>query len=147
MEKKVKGYAFVDRNGKKVTRESHNAKYFGEAYAFFKCDASRDKIQTELPTVCRLARTDSDLELSLAETRKHEPVSERESWLVGEAKKRDMNYMLKAKYLGRDNAAAANEVANVINGLYSDKTIFENSGAFMREVVYTGEDCQYVFKD
>ena len=39
----------------------------GKAYGFFNCKASKEKIEAELPTIRKLVKTPSKLELSLIE--------------------------------------------------------------------------------
>lgn len=75
----------------------------GKAYGFFDCNASKDAIEAELPTIRELVLTPSRLELSLIEG---VDALKGESTLIAlalEAKESGIRYVLEAAYPGATN--------------------------------------------
>ena len=62
--REIKPYAFIDRQGNKITRAYHMARQAGTAYGFFNCRASKQEIEAELPTLRSLAQTPNQLGIS-----------------------------------------------------------------------------------
>ncbi len=63
----------------------------GKAYGFFYCNASKQKIETELPTIRKMVRTPSQLELSLIQGMDNIRGNERLTALAQEAKQDGIN--------------------------------------------------------
>jgi len=95
----------------------------GRAYGFFYCDASKQEIETELPTIRELVKTPSQLELSLIEGMDHIKGDERLTALAQEAKQDGINYVLQATYPGGTNRDTADEVASILNQAYQSPSL------------------------
>ena len=149
MKKEIKPYAFIDREGNKVTRESYMAKMakkVGRAYGFFYCDVSKQEIETELPTIRELVKTPSQLELSLIEGMNNLKGDKRLTALAQELAEQDgINYVLKATYPSGTNRDTADEVASIINQAYQSP-LYETNAPFKGAVVYE-EKGDYFFRD
>lgn len=145
MEKEIKSYAFIDKKGNKVTRESHMAKQIGKAYGFFYCDASKQEIETELHTIRELVRTPSQLELSLIEGMDNIEGDKRLTALAQEAKQDGINYMLQATYPNGTNKDTADEVAGILNQAYQSP-LYKTKEPFKGAIVYE-EKSEYIFRD
>lgn len=117
----------------------------GRAYGFFGCDASRRKIEAELPKIRRLVKTPSQLEFSLAESA-GSLGDERLDNIAQGAERDGSNYTLQAAYSdgsseGAANEGAANEVSDVLNqlslldpyndGFYGDRIVYEQNGQYV----------------
>lgn len=88
-----------------------------KAYGFFYCNASKQEIETELPTIRKMVGTPSQLELSLIEGMDNIKGSKRLIALAQEAKQNGINYMLLATYPSGTSRDIADEVASILNGL------------------------------
>lgn len=138
----------------------------GKAYGFFDCNASKEEIETELPAIRKIARIPLSLELSLMEVenlernRKVDPdllqfIRENEIYATFPSKYRDqmktakpikmtdLKYVIAAAYPNEINEEAANELGDVINGVY---TIYGNGEPFNVAVVCK-IDGEYLFKN
>jgi hypothetical protein len=117
----------------------------GKAYGFFYCNASKQEIKTELPTIRELVKTPSQLELSLTEGMDNLKGDKRLIALAQEAKQDGINYMLQATYPNRTNKDTADEVASILNQAYQSP-LYEANAPFKGAVVYE-EKGDYVFRD
>lgn len=115
----------------------------GRAYGFFYCDASKQEIETELPTICELVRTPSQLELSLIEGMDNVKGDKRLTALAQEAEQDGINYMLQATYPNGTNRDTADEVASILNQAYQSP-LYEANAPFKGAIVYE-EKGEYVF--
>jgi len=145
MKKEIKPCASIDRKGNKVTRESHMAKKVGKEYGFFYCNASKQEIETELPTIREMVRTPSQLELSLIESMDNMGGDERLTALAQEAKQDGINYILQAIYPNGTNRGTADEVASILNQAYQSP-LYKAKEPFKGAIVYE-ENGEYVFRD
>ena len=145
MKKEVKPYALIDRKGNKITKESHMAKTVGKAYGFFYCDASKQEIETLLPTICEMAQTPSQLELSLIEGMDNITGDKSLTDLAQEAKQSGINYMLQATYPHGTNEDTADEVATILNQAYQSP-LYKAEDRFNGAIVYE-KDGKYVFSE
>lgn len=161
--------SFVDRQGKLVhpTKEEFNSKRknYGEAYGFFKCNASNEEIKEYMPTILELAQTPSELELSLIEG--IDKVDSSLTHLVSklgkesqsstvelanllnkfgdEIKKLGINYVFQAKYPHATNVQTANELADILNQTYNSP-LYKTREKFFGEIIYKDKG-RYVFRD
>ena len=138
----------------------------GKAYAFFDCNASKGEIEAELPIIRSLSRTPSKLELSLKEVKNLGKNREVDSDLlkyVGEKeiyptfpsrfkdlmetakpiKMTDLKYMIEAKYPDGTNEDTANELGDVMSGIYAE---YGNDEPFNVAVV-AKIDGEFLFKE
>ena len=117
----------------------------GRAYGFFYCNASKQEIETELPTIRELIGTPSQLELSLIEGMNNLEGDERLTALAQEAKQDGINYMLQATYPNGTNKGTANEVASILNQAYQSP-LYQTNEPFKGAIVYE-EKGKYLFRD
>lgn len=117
----------------------------GRAYGFFYCNASKQEIETELPTIRELVRIPSQLELSLTEGMDNLKGDKRLTALAQEAKQDGINYVLQATHPNGTNKDTANEVASILNQAYQSP-LYQAKGPFRGAVVYK-EKGRYVFRD
>ena len=123
----------------------------GRAYGFFDCNASKQEIETELPTIRELVKTPSQLELSLIEGMDNIKGNKRLTALAQEAKQDGINYMLQATYPNGTNRDTADEVASVLNQayqspLYKAKEPFKGAIVYEKRPWYSFKR-RYVFRD
>jgi len=113
----------------------------GEAYAFFNCSASKEKIERELPRVREASRCPSELELSLKEVNKldgdrntdpklmeflrtneiYSTYPSKHRGLMAKAKPtrmRDLKYAVRARYPNKTNEETAQVLGDVMNEVY-----------------------------
>ena len=124
---------------------NENESSVGRAYGFFYCNASKQEIETELPTIREMVRTPSQLELSLIEGMDNIRGDKRLTSLAQEAKQSGLNYMLQATYPNGTHKDAADEVACILNQIYQSP-LYEAKEPFNGAIVYE-EDGEYVFRD
>ena len=117
----------------------------GKAYGFFYCNASKQEIETELPTIRELVRTPSQLELSLVEGMDNIKGDKRLIALAQEAKRDGINYMLQTTYPNGTNKDTADEVAGILNQTYQSP-LYKAKEPFRGAIVYE-ENGEYVFRD
>jgi hypothetical protein len=117
----------------------------GRAYGFFYCNASKQEIETELPTIRDLVRTPSHLELSLIEGMDNLKGDQRLTTLAQEAKQDRINYVLEATYPGGNNKNTADEVAAILNQAYQSP-LYKAKEPFKGAIVYE-ENGEYIFRD
>ena len=132
MQKEIKPYAFIDREGNKVTIESHLAKQVGNAYGFFNCKASKTEIEAELPMIRDFSQTPSVLELSLTEDIKGDPIL---TAIARVAKKAGIKYVIEATYPSATNKATADELATILDQTYQSP-LYQEGEQFRGEIVY-----------
>ena len=118
-----------------------NGRDFGEAYAFFDCDASITQIAQEIPTIRELVKTPRRLELYLAY------LAEGVLPLIGsldcelleialDADNADIKYALAARSPPNiTNRQTADELASILYQAYQSP-LYENGEQFRGEVVY-----------
>jgi len=117
----------------------------GKAYGFFKCSASKEAIELEMPTIRKLAETPSNLELSLTEGMNNVKGDDKLVSLAQEAKKIGLNYMLEATYPNSGNKNAADEVAIILNQAYQSH-LYKKEEPFYGDIIYK-ENGEYVFAE
>ena len=101
----------------------------GKAYGFFNCKASKKKIEAELPTIRKLVKTPSELELSLIEGVKNLKGDQDLVKLARQSQTIGIRYALEAKYLNATSRETAEELISILNKthqspLYSKKETF-----------------------
>jgi hypothetical protein len=163
--------SFIYRKGNRVipTKESYNAyknKSVGKAYGFFYCNASKEAIESELPTIRKMVKTPSNLELtlikginwdsnfgkelqtlstqSLSEGHKRSKMFSAINFLKAMSAVGNSNYSIQAEYSGATNQEAADEVAGILNQAYQSP-LYKDKGQFRGEVVYEDKG-EYVFR-
>ena len=119
-----------------MKKEAKN--YTGKAYAFFSCNASLPQMLGELPKIRQVAKIPSKLELSLSTGPVvfnciHKEPALRE--LAQEANEAGLNYILEAKYPGKSNQEAADQVADVLNQAYQSP-LYADGEKFFGDVLY-----------
>jgi len=117
----------------------------GKAYAFFYCKASKEQIESELPTIRELVRTPSKLELSLTEGTDNIQDDEKLTALAQEAKQTGLNYTLQATYPNATNKKTADELAAILNQAYQSP-LYADKEEFRGGIIYKEKD-EYVFRD
>lgn len=133
-----------------------NGRDFGEAYAFFNCNASLTQIAQEIPTIRELVKTPRRLELYLAERalpvigydRSHKPSivdSELVEIALG-AKDADIKYVLAARSPPNiTNRQTADELSAILNQAYQSP-LYADGEKFRGEIAYK-ESNHYVFRE
>ena len=116
----------------------------GKAYGFFYCNASKEAIKSELPTIRKLVKTPSKLELSLTEGIDNIKGDSKLMALAQEAKQDGINYVLEATYSNASNKQAADEVAGIINQAYQSP-LYKDKEQFKGAVVYENKG-DYIFR-
>lgn len=118
----------------------------GKAYGIFDCSASKEQIEAELPTVRRLTKIPSKLELSLIEgVDSLRGVDSRLDPIIENAKKAGMRYILEATYPNAINRETADELSAVLNQAYQSP-LYQEGEKFRGAIVYE-ENREYVFRD
>lgn len=127
----------------------------GKAYAFFNCNASKNEIEAELPTIRKLTQTPNQLEISLTENvnelkgdqnllkfigqNKVYPIfpSKLKALIVNAQtiKMIDLRYVLKAKYPKATNKATADELGMILNQAYQSP-LYQDEEPFIGKIVY-----------
>jgi hypothetical protein len=105
----------------------------GEAYGFIDCKASKEQITAELPTIRRLARTPSDLEISLDSVKTPQDPDLRP--IANQAKSAGMRYALRVVHPNADNSSAKDELTSVLNTAYQSP-LYSKKEQFRGEVAY-----------
>ena len=122
-----------------------NKSSVGRAYGFFYCNASKQEIETELPTIRETVRTPSKLELSLIEGMDNVRGDKRLTTIAQEAKQSGINYLLQATYPNGTHKDTADEAASILNQTYQSP-LYEAKELFNGAIVYE-ENGEYVFRD
>lgn len=117
----------------------------GRAYGFFYCNASKQEIETELPTIRELVRTPSQLELAVIEGMDNVKGDKSLIVLAQEAKQDGINYLLSATVPNGTNRGTADEVAGILNQAYQSP-LYDAQEPFKGAVVYE-ENGEYVFRE
>ena len=117
----------------------------GRAYGFFYCNASKKEIEIELPTIRKLVKTPSQLELTLIQGMDNIKGDKGLIALAQEAKQGDLNYMFQATSPNRTNKYAADEVASILNQAYQS-SLYKTKEPFKGAIVYE-KNGEYVFRD
>ncbi len=91
----------------------------GKAYGFFRCIASKEAVEAEIPAARHVAQTPSPLELSLQDsgTLRGDPALMR---IAQEAQENGINYVFEATYPGATHKQTAEELGNVVNMLHTE---------------------------
>ena len=156
MTKEIKPYAFIDRQGNRVTREQcvaqlstkkyAPAQQSGKAYGFFQCDASKKEVESLLPQIRTDAQTPSELELSLVNGMDNVRDDKQLRALAQRANQEDgINYMFQARCPGKTNAQVANEVKDILEQTYQSQ-LYKKGDKFKGAIVYQ-EKGEYVFRN
>jgi len=123
-----------------------NTNQTGTAYAFFNCNASKEQIEEEIPTIRNLVQTPSELELSLTDNFKLKDFTDcKLKSIVQDAKKAGIKYLMTAKYPNATNKRAADEVAGVINQAYQSP-LYQAGEPFSGAIVYKEME-NYIFRE
>lgn len=117
----------------------------GKAYAFFDCGASKKDIETELPTIRRLAQTPDILGLSLMEGMDKLQGEPELLSIAEEASKAGIRYVMEATYRNATNRETADELSVVLNQAYQTP-LYQRQEQFRGEIVYK-ERGRYVFRE
>ncbi len=117
----------------------------GKAYGFFECRASKEAIELEIPTIRRLVKTPSKLELSLIEGMENVRGDSRLISLAKAAKEQGINYLLDATYPDATNRETADELSAILNQAYQSP-LYGKREPFMGEIIYE-ENGEYVFRE
>jgi len=117
----------------------------GKAYGFFDCTYSKEKIEQELPKAKELAKTPSELELSLIEGTENLRGDNDLMSIARDAKRSGMKYVFEATYDGETNEKTADELEVILNMVYASP-LFEKGEKFYGKVVYEDKG-KYVFKE
>lgn len=133
-------YEFVDREGRLVRSTKEGLKPVGKAYAFFDCKASEQELVEDFAKY--KAKTESKLELSLREVKDVVEGEEVNQYLLNLIRGReiyptfpsrdrtpretakpikvtDLKYMLEATRLDATNQDVAQELGDIMNGIYN----------------------------
>ena len=117
----------------------------GRAYVFFYCNASKEAIEAELPTIRKLVKTPSQLELSLIEGMDNIRGDEKLTALAQEAKQDGINYILQATDPNGTNKDASNELVSILINAYQS-SLYKAGEPFKGAIVYEEKD-EYIFRD
>lgn len=109
----------------------------GKAYGFFRCTASKEAIETEIPAVRHVAQTPSPLELSLHRSGalKGDPELMK---IAREARKNGINYVLEGRCPRYTHEQTAVELGNVVNMLHTESQ-YEGSKLYGSMKPFYGE--------
>jgi len=132
-----------------------NGRDYGEAYAFFNCNAPIPQIMEELPTIMRLAKTSKKLEFCLSESAfpflgedcsKRPYPSDRELVEIAlEAKEAGIRYVMATRSPPNiTNRETADELAGILNQAYQSP-LYEDREVFRGEIIYK-EKGRYEFR-
>ena len=113
-ERIIEDYAFIDRDGRKMTRERHEAENVGHAYGFFYSTATKAEIEAEIPGFRKRINTDPGLHLSVVEL-ENLVCDDRLREIALEARSEGINYVLKGRYEFASNRQTADGVADMLN--------------------------------
>ncbi len=122
-----------------------DTKTYGEAYAFFDCNASKKQIEAELPTIRECVKTPSNLELSLIEGVENLRGDKKLTAVAKKAIDSGMKYVLEARYEGATNKQTADEVAAILNQAYQSP-LYSDKEEFRGGIVYQDRG-RYVFRE
>ena len=141
---------FVDRTGQLVRHVKGQYKLIpvGEAYAFFYCNSSREKIREELPTIREMAQVPSELELYLYEGNEIDEITNGNTKLiemVNQAKEAGTNILMHGYYPTKTNKETADEISCVLNQAYQSP-LYQSGEQFKDGIIYK-EKGEYVFRD
>jgi hypothetical protein len=117
----------------------------GKAYGFFDCNASKEAIESELPTIREFAQSPLELELALIEGVTSLQGDEKLRALARQAKDEGMRYVLESTCPGRTNRETADEVADILNQTYNTP-LYEEGERFNGATVFEEED-RYQFRN
>lgn len=121
----------------------------GKAFAFFDCNASKQEIEQELPTIRECVKTPRELELSLFESTENpsvSPLGNPRLWaIIGKAKSAGMKYFMEATYPNSTNYQTADELASILNQMYQTP-LYQEGEQFRGEIVYK-ERGRYIFRE
>jgi hypothetical protein len=141
--------SFIDRQGKLVrpTKEEFNSqiKNYGEAYGFFKCNASAEEIESEFPIIRRLSLTPSELELYLIEEKDFKKDKTLNNYIFKNFGVFGVNYTLKARYPNATNLQTADELSAILNQIYKSP-LYEPGEKFFGDICYKNKG-RYEFRD
>jgi len=110
-------------------------KKVGKAYGFFDCNASKEVIESELPTIRKIVQTPSKLELSLIEDVDNLKGDNDLMSIAREAKESGIKYIIEATYSGATNKETADEVVAILNQAYQSP-LYQDGEQFCRAVFY-----------
>lgn len=117
----------------------------GKAYGFFYCQALKEEIVAELPTLREYAQTPSQLELTLTEGMDNVKGNAKLLELAKEAKEQGIRYVLEATYPKATDKKTADETADILNQMYQSP-LYQAGEEFRGAVAYQ-ENGEYVFRE
>ncbi len=117
----------------------------GKAYAFFGCRATKDQIEGQLPLIRGLSQAPENLQLTLYGIDNFGGDIEF-SRFITPAKKRGNEYVLEAAYPAATNEETADNLAAIMNNLYSGSPLFEKGDEYRGEIVYKKGD-KFMLRD
>ncbi len=116
-------------------------------YGFFHCDASIEKIKTELPYICKLVETPCQFELSSTKDMNYLG-DETLTTLAQEATKQGINYVLQTTSSDRTktNITPADEAASVLNQAYNSN-LYNEKDPFKGKIFQIDSTGKYSSRD
>lgn len=117
----------------------------GQAYGFFKCNASVEEIQEYMPTIRELAQTPSELELSLIEERDFNK-DKTLNYIIKSFNVFGVNYTLKAKCPNVTNEKTATKLLDIFNNIYSSSHLYKKGEKFFGDICFKNKG-RYEFRD
>jgi|SRR3989344_3662823 len=135
---------FVDRSGQlvRIVRGESAPIPVGKAYGFFDCRASKAEIESEIPTIRRLVKTPSTLELNLIEGAEFLEGDTELMQIAAEARETGKKYVIEATLPKATNRQTADELVGILNQVYQF-TLYQNDKSFRGEILYKEND-EYV---
>ena len=116
----------------------------GIAYGFFKCNASKRKVEAELPSLRNAAETPSELELSLTEDLDSIKENNGLKSLIEQAKINGINFVMKGEQPNTKNQIVAGRIGNLLNMAYQS-SLYRPGEPFYGQVIYQEADRSYSF--
>lgn len=109
----------------------------GQAVGFFDCNASAQQLRAELPSILRMTRAPSSLELRLVEGPENAQGDKQTEALGREAANAGIRYALQARLPGANNKRTVGEVTTTLNQAYQTQLYEEGEqfrgGAFYQD--------------
>lgn len=120
----------------------------GKAYAFFDCQASKERIESEIPYIRDVVQTPSELELSLIEGMDvliglggFDSISQ----IAREAKEAGIRYAMQAGCPNLTNQKTADELASILNQAYQSD-LYQRNEKFRGWIFYE-ENGEYLERE
>ena len=146
MKHEINPYGFIDKEGRKITKENYlAAKNVGRAYGFFTCSASKEDIEAVLPEARSDSKIPEGLELSLIEGVDNLKGDSDLGQVIKEAKKDSMKYVMTATYPHATNEETSGELQALL--INTSNSLFCDTEEHIRgKVVYKNPSGKYIFR-